>query len=107
MCGLRGDFVGVDVDDFDYPIGIGAAGGGDDVGDGLAADFYRSRQDVRFVREDIGAAGGFALVVYQPDRPGIARAVAHGHDWGADDRGLAWRDRRRIRRRRRRLLWAR
>ena len=36
---LAGDFVGIDVDELDDPIGIGAAGGSDDVCNGLAADF--------------------------------------------------------------------
>ena len=45
--GLAGNFVGVDVDEFDDPIGIGAAGGSDEVGDGLAADFHRSGEDLR------------------------------------------------------------
>src|SRR3954452_15309257 len=38
---LPGDFVGVDVDELDHPVGVGSAGGGDEVGDGLPADLYR------------------------------------------------------------------
>jgi len=39
--GLAGDFVGIDVNEFDDPVGIGAGGGGDQIGDGLTADFER------------------------------------------------------------------
>src|SRR5277367_4273823 len=38
--GLAGDFVWVDVDELDDPVGIGAGGGGDQIGDRLAGNFY-------------------------------------------------------------------
>ena len=37
--GLAGDLVGIEVDELDDPVGIGTGGGGDQVGDGFAADF--------------------------------------------------------------------
>ena len=44
--GPAGYFVGIDVDQLDHPIGIRAAGGGDQVGDRLAADLHRGGQDI-------------------------------------------------------------
>ena len=44
--GLVGHLVGIDVDELDHPVGVGAAGGGDQVGDGLAADVHRRGEDV-------------------------------------------------------------
>lgn len=44
--GLAGDFVGIDVNQLDDPIGVGTAGRGDEIGDGLAADLYRSGKNL-------------------------------------------------------------
>jgi len=41
--GLRGDLVGVDVDQLHDPVGVGAVGRRNEVGDGLAADLDRLR----------------------------------------------------------------
>ena len=75
--GLAGDFVGIDVNQLDDPIGVAAAGRGDEVGDGLAADLHGFGQHLRGEGHDVGAAGGFALVVDQPLGPRESVAVAH------------------------------
>jgi len=77
---LAGYFVGVDVDDFDDPVGVGSAGGGDEIGDGLAADLYRSGEGVGGEDGDVSAPGGFALVVGEPVWPGQAVVVTDGLD---------------------------
>jgi len=38
---ILSDLVGIDVDELDDPVGIGAAGGCDEMRDGLAADLDR------------------------------------------------------------------
>ena len=38
---VLGYFVGIDVDELHDPVGIGAAGGGDEIRDGLSADVHR------------------------------------------------------------------
>ena len=63
---LARDFVGVDVDQFDDPVGIGAAGGCDHVSDGLSADFDGLAQFIRNKGQHVRPPGGFALVVHQP-----------------------------------------
>ena len=44
--GLVGHLVGIDVDQLDHPVGVGAAGRGDQVGNGLAGDVHRRGQHV-------------------------------------------------------------
>jgi hypothetical protein len=87
--GLAGDLVGVEVDELDDPVGVGAGGGGNEVGDGLAADGERGGEDVGGEAEDVGTAGGFALVVDEPVGPGKGRVVADGLDGtGAEGYGF-------------------
>ena len=92
---LAGDLVGIDVDQLDHPVGVGAAGGGDQVGDRLSADLHRRGQDVGDEGHDVRAAGRLALVVHQPLRPGEAAGRSPWAEWGARGRARAWRDRRR------------
>src|SRR6202022_1158836 len=75
---LSAYFVGVEVDKFDDPIGVGAAGGGDQVGDRLSAVFPRRGQRVRDENDDIGAARTFALVARKPGAPGHVAGEADG-----------------------------
>src|SRR5262249_52276933 len=72
------DFVGVDVDELDDPVGVGSAGGGDEVGDWLTADLDRRGEDLGGEDQDVGAARGFALVVGEPVWPGHAVVGADG-----------------------------
>jgi len=88
--GLAGNFVGVDVDEFDDPVGVGAAGGSDEVGDRLAADFDRSLENVGGEDENVGAAGGLTLVVDEPFGPSETGAVGNRLDGScAEGNGLA------------------
>jgi hypothetical protein len=63
---LPGYLVGIDVDQLHHPVGVRAAGRGDQIGDRLPADLHRRGQHVGDERHDIGAAGRFALIVHQP-----------------------------------------
>ena len=60
---IHGDFVGVDVNELDDPIGIGAGCRGDQIGDRLAADFYGVGEHRGDEGEDVWAPGGLALIV--------------------------------------------
>ena len=92
---LAGHLVGIDVDQLDHPVGVGAAGGGDEVGDRLAADLHRRGQDV-------GDEGQRRPAGRTP-RAGRRRATAArsavvvARRAGSAARGTApaWRDRRR------------
>src|SRR5260370_34107049 len=75
---LSAYFVGVEVDELDDPIGVRAAGGGDQVGDRLSADFHRRGQRVRDEDHDVGAPGNFALVASKPGAPGHVAGEADG-----------------------------
>ena len=46
----------------------------------MAADLYRGGEDFGGEDGDVGSAGGFALVVGEPVRPGEAVVVADGLD---------------------------
>jgi len=63
---LARDLVGIDVNQLDHPIGVRASGGGEQIGDGLPADFHWRAQDLGNKHHNIGAAGGFALIVHKP-----------------------------------------
>jgi hypothetical protein len=45
---VLGDLVGIDVDELDDPVGIGAAGGGEEMRDGLTADLDRMGERVGY-----------------------------------------------------------
>src|SRR5439155_999051 len=77
---VAGDLDGVDVDQLDHPVGVGTARGRDQVGDGLPANPHRRGQCVGEERHDVRPAGGLALVIDEPLRPGIALPVAQGLD---------------------------
>ena len=77
---LAGDFVGVDIDQLDHPVGVRAAGRGNQVGDRLSADLHRRGQRIRDEDRDVRTSRLLPLVVDQPFRPGHAGRVAHGLD---------------------------
>src|SRR5579862_584476 len=76
--GMVGNLVGINIDEFDDPVGVGAAGGGDEVGDWLALDVKGLGEHIAGVGENVGAARGFALIVDQPLRPGERQVVSDG-----------------------------
>src|SRR3989442_14323919 len=73
---LAGYFIGIDVDQLDHPVGVRAAGGGEQIGDWLPAYLYGRAQDVGNKYHSIRAAGRLALVVYEPLGPGQTATVA-------------------------------
>ena len=68
--------VGVDVDELHDPVGVRPAGGGDEVGDRLAADLQGLGQHVGHEGHHVRAAGSLTLVVDEPLGPGPAVVVA-------------------------------
>ena len=66
----------IDIDQFNHPIAVRAARRGNEMHDGLAADFQRSRQRIGRERQHVGATGSLALVIHQPLLPGLAGIVA-------------------------------
>ena len=63
---LARDFVGIDINQLDHPIGVRATGGGKQIGHRLPADFHWRAQDVGNEHRHIGATGGFALIIHEP-----------------------------------------
>src|SRR2546425_1612006 len=74
---LAGYFIGIDVNQLDHPVGVRAAGGGEQIGDRLPAYLYSRAQDVGNKYHYIRAAGRLALVVYEPLGPGQTATVAY------------------------------
>jgi len=70
---FRGGVFGVDGDDFDDPVAVGAAGGGVEVDLGWAADAQGLGERSGGVGEDVGAAVDEALVGDEPGAPVFLR----------------------------------
>src|ERR1017187_3939933 len=81
-----GGVLGVNVDQLDGPIGVGAGGGSVKFGDDVTGDMDGVSERVGLPGENVGAMIDEALVLHQPDGPvraGISRrngtrAVWHG-----------------------------
>src|SRR5437667_11093976 len=63
---VPGDFIGINVNELDHPIRIGAASRGNEIRNRWAADLYWFGQNIGSEGEDVSAAGGLPLVVHQP-----------------------------------------
>src|SRR5229473_313310 len=75
---LARHFVGIHVNHLDHPIGVGAAGRSDQIGDRLPTYFHWRAQYIRDESQDIRTAGRLTLVVHKPLRPRVTVSVADG-----------------------------
>jgi len=70
--------VRVHVDELDYPVGVGAAGGCNQIRDRLSTDVNRSGENIGREGDHVEPSRVLALVIDQPLDPGERRIVA---DW--------------------------